>query len=96
MADVPLSSSEETTSSISTENRQECIVAPAGRYFTFEAHTMAVTGLVLITANKSQEMALVHSVDGDLGGLITATDVMKAVVGELEDPLEETTTDSAA
>jgi CBS domain containing-hemolysin-like protein len=47
----------------------------------------------------SQELALVRSADGDLVGLVTATDAMEAVVGELEDPLDEldeTTAASAA
>lgn len=43
---------------------------------------------------ESQEMALVVSngrdgEDGEVIGLVTATDAMEAVVGELEDPLDE-------
>ncbi|WP_336365216.1 hemolysin family protein [Halalkalicoccus salilacus] len=37
---------------------------------------------------ESQEMALVVS-EGEVVGLVTATDAMEAVVGELEDPLDE-------
>lgn len=44
--------------------------------------------------HESQEMALVVSngrdgEEGDVIGLVTATDAMEAVVGELEDPLDE-------
>ena len=38
---------------------------------------------------ESQEMALVLSDNGEVMGLVTATDAMEAVVGELEDPLAE-------
>lgn len=34
-------------------------------------------------------MALVLSDDGEVVGLVTATDAMEAVVGQLEDPLDE-------
>ncbi|MFC7006671.1 CBS domain-containing protein [Halalkalicoccus salilacus] len=37
---------------------------------------------------ESQEMALVVS-EEEVVGLVTATDAMEAVVGELEDPLDE-------
>jgi CBS domain containing-hemolysin-like protein len=37
---------------------------------------------------ESQELALVRS-DGEVVGLLTATDAMEAVMGELEDPLDE-------
>ena len=37
---------------------------------------------------ESQELALVLS-DGEVVGLLTATDVFEAVMGELEDPLDE-------
>ncbi|MFC7225433.1 hemolysin family protein [Halalkalicoccus sp. GCM10025322] len=37
---------------------------------------------------ESQEMALVVS-EGEVVGLVTATDAMEAVVGQLEDPLDE-------
>ena len=39
--------------------------------------------------NERQEMALVLSDNGEVRGLVTATDAMEAVVGELEDPLDE-------
>lgn len=41
-------------------------------------------------------MALVRSANGEFVGLVTATDAMEAVVWELEDPLDESTTDAMA
>ncbi|WP_122088190.1 CNNM domain-containing protein [Halalkalicoccus subterraneus] len=45
---------------------------------------------------EHQELALVRSEEDDLVGLVTATDAMEAVVGELEDPLDEAADDSTA
>jgi CBS domain containing-hemolysin-like protein len=43
---------------------------------------------------ERQELALVLS-DGDVVGLLTATDALEAVMGELEDPLDTSTTNRA-
>ena len=60
----------------------------------FAAAPMTVTSEVSVSdaidrfQAESQELALVLS-DGEVIGLLTATDAFEAVMGELEDPLDE-------
>lgn len=50
---------------------------------------VSVSEVIDLFQAESQEMALVLSDDDEVVGLVTATDAMEAVVGQLEDPLDE-------
>ncbi|WP_411963908.1 CNNM domain-containing protein [Haloferax sp. YSMS24] len=65
----------------------EDIAAPP---MTMSAETSVSDAIDRFQAER-QELALVLS-DGDVVGLLTATDALEAVMGELEDPLDASTT----
>ena len=52
------------------------------------AASLSVAGLIDELQSAGQELALVQADDGSLQGIVTSTDAVETIVGEMEDPLD--------